>query len=371
MQPLGPAPVEAEPSEEDDAENRVAGLGEADARQVVVDEALGPEPGEEALGPTRCSRCRWTVSSPSTPASSKTTGRMGASRRQSASFWSRPARRPQGVEGRRPGRVGAGAPVEGREGPPRLPPVAAVAAAVSRQRLGAEQLEGAVVAAHLRRRLQLAVDAAVALLDAAGVPRQVEVEEVGGGNLYSKAWAHAVRVDAGDNIWLVDNGSSMAVKLSPAGRRCGRTRSASRRAPIRFMFTQDMFPGRIYKMSLDGTVLGYFGRDGQAVGEFGWIHGLACPSAERGLGRRAVDLARPEDHAARLTRLGRVTSRSIGHRPGAQPIRERRAPATRWPCAAAPTRGLGTALDELFEPFGGVELEMPPREPMGEPPRFD
>ena len=49
--------------------------------------------------------------------------------------------------------------------------------------------------------------------------------------------------------------------------------------PDPVMFTQDMFPGRIYKMSLDGTVLGYFGRDGQAVGEFGWIHGLACPSA--------------------------------------------------------------------------------------------
>ena len=39
-----------------------------------------------------------------------------------------------------------------------------------------------------------------------------------GGNLYSKAWAHAVRVDADDNIWLIDNGSSMAVKLSPGGR---------------------------------------------------------------------------------------------------------------------------------------------------------
>src|SRR3990172_6001890 len=36
---------------------------------------------------TRCSRCRWTVSSVRTPASSKTTGRTSASRRQSASFW--------------------------------------------------------------------------------------------------------------------------------------------------------------------------------------------------------------------------------------------------------------------------------------------
>ena len=38
---------------------------------------------------------------------------------------------------------------------------------------------------------------------------------------------------------------------------------------------------------------------------------------------------------------------------------------------AVPARGLGTAIHELFKPFGGVELEMPPREPMREPPRFD
>ena len=38
---------------------------------------------------------------------------------------------------------------------------------------------------------------------------------------------------------------------------------------------------------------------------------------------------------------------------------------------AVPAKGLGTALRELFKPFGGVEPEIPPREPMREPPRFD
>ena len=33
-------------------------------------------------------------------------------------------------------------------------------------------------------------------------------------------------------------------------------------------------------------------------------------------------------------------------------------------------RGLGTKLHELFKPFRGVKLEIPPREPMREPPRF-
>lgn len=37
----------------------------------------------------------------------------------------------------------------------------------------------------------------------------------------------------------------------------------------------------------------------------------------------------------------------------------------------APEKGLGTAIHELFKPFSGVELAVPPREPMREPPRFD
>ena len=37
----------------------------------------------------------------------------------------------------------------------------------------------------------------------------------------------------------------------------------------------------------------------------------------------------------------------------------------------APLRNFGTAIHELFKPFGDVELDIPPREPMREPPRFD
>lgn len=37
----------------------------------------------------------------------------------------------------------------------------------------------------------------------------------------------------------------------------------------------------------------------------------------------------------------------------------------------APARNLGTALHDLFKPIGGVELELPAREPMREPVRFD
>ena len=37
----------------------------------------------------------------------------------------------------------------------------------------------------------------------------------------------------------------------------------------------------------------------------------------------------------------------------------------------APQEGLGTATHELFKPFGDVELELPLREPMRKPPRFE
>ena len=50
MQPLGAAAVEGEAAEQDDARDRVRGLREAGAREVVVDEALRAEAGEQALG---------------------------------------------------------------------------------------------------------------------------------------------------------------------------------------------------------------------------------------------------------------------------------------------------------------------------------
>ena len=36
-----------------------------------------------------------------------------------------------------------------------------------------------------------------------------------------------------------------------------------------------------------------------------------------------------------------------------------------------PARNLGTAIHERFKALGGVELELPPREPMRDPPTFD
>ena len=37
---------------------------------------------------------------------------------------------------------------------------------------------------------------------------------------------------------------------------------------------------------------------------------------------------------------------------------------------AVPIQNLGTAIHEIFRPFGGVDLPIPPRESMREPPHF-
>jgi sugar lactone lactonase YvrE len=48
--------------------------------------------------------------------------------------------------------------------------------------------------------------------------------------------------------------------------------------PNPVLFAIDLFPNRLYKISLDGKVLGIYGRTGKNLGQFGWGHALACPS---------------------------------------------------------------------------------------------
>ena len=44
------------------------------------------------------------------------------------------------------------------------------------------------------------------------------------------------------------------------------------------LYTSDAYPGRVYKLSLDGKVLGVLGESGKQLKQFGWIHEIACPS---------------------------------------------------------------------------------------------
>ena len=48
--------------------------------------------------------------------------------------------------------------------------------------------------------------------------------------------------------------------------------------PNQVLYTSDAYPGRIYKMTLEGKLLGMFGESGKQLKQFGWIHEMACPS---------------------------------------------------------------------------------------------
>jgi len=48
--------------------------------------------------------------------------------------------------------------------------------------------------------------------------------------------------------------------------------------PSQVLYSADAWPGRIYKLTLDGKVLGMLGESGKQIKQFGWVHELACPS---------------------------------------------------------------------------------------------
>jgi hypothetical protein len=48
--------------------------------------------------------------------------------------------------------------------------------------------------------------------------------------------------------------------------------------PHQVLYSSDGFPGRIYKLDLEGKILGVFGKSGKQLNQFGWVHEIACPS---------------------------------------------------------------------------------------------
>jgi hypothetical protein len=48
--------------------------------------------------------------------------------------------------------------------------------------------------------------------------------------------------------------------------------------PHQVLYASDSYPGRIYKMTLEGKLLGVLGEGGRMPKQFGWIHEMACPS---------------------------------------------------------------------------------------------
>ncbi|HMD96467.1 MAG TPA: peptidyl-alpha-hydroxyglycine alpha-amidating lyase family protein [Terriglobia bacterium] len=120
---------------------------------------------------------------------------------------------------------------------------------------------------------------------------------------------HSIAVDAQGNVYVADRGNrriqvfdgdgkflrqiTIDVPVDPNARPAiGNKPSATTGAmapgapwtvcitpgPNQVLFSSDGYPGRIYKLSLDGKVLGVLGESGKQLKQFGWIHEMACPS---------------------------------------------------------------------------------------------
>lgn len=47
-----------------------------------------------------------------------------------------------------------------------------------------------------------------------------------------------------------------------------------------YLWVVDNEPGRLYKMTLDGKIVGMLGESGRRLGQYNWAHAIACPSEE-------------------------------------------------------------------------------------------
>ncbi|HTB19550.1 MAG TPA: hypothetical protein VK708_15620, partial [Bryobacteraceae bacterium] len=74
----------------------------------------------------------------------------------------------------------------------------------------------------------------------------------------------AATVGAAPVPGTMQNGAPWAICISPG--------------PTQYLYSADAYPGRIYKLTLDGKVVGVFGSMGHQAKQFGWVHEIACPS---------------------------------------------------------------------------------------------
>jgi DNA-binding beta-propeller fold protein YncE len=99
-------------------------------------------------------------------------------------------------------------------------------------------------------------------------------------------WLRTIRIDV-----PVPHGAMPAIGNRPAdaelGYTAGTVGTQHAGAPwalcitpgaTQYLYVSDSFPGRIYKLSIDGKLLGWLGGSGRTLKKFGWIHAMACPS---------------------------------------------------------------------------------------------
>jgi sugar lactone lactonase YvrE len=95
---------------------------------------------------------------------------------------------------------------------------------------------------------------------------------------------HAIASDAKGNIYVADRGNNR-IKVYDPELNLVKTFSNVRSpwavcvtpGPTQYVYSADA-GGKIYKLDLDGNLLGWFGTLGKKVGQFYWVHSMTCPS---------------------------------------------------------------------------------------------
>ena len=96
---------------------------------------------------------------------------------------------------------------------------------------------------------------------------------------------HTIASDAAGNIYVGDRTNSRIQVFDGDGkflRQFGNVRApwaiCITPGPKQFLYSSDANSGKVFKLDLEGNVLGSFGSFGKQPKEFGWIHEIACPS---------------------------------------------------------------------------------------------
>ena len=96
---------------------------------------------------------------------------------------------------------------------------------------------------------------------------------------------HSIATDARGNVYVGDRENSRIQVFDGDGKFLKQFTNVGAPwaicitpGPKQALYSADARPGRIYKMDLDGNILGVLGKAGKRPGQFGWVHEMACPS---------------------------------------------------------------------------------------------
>lgn len=97
---------------------------------------------------------------------------------------------------------------------------------------------------------------------------------------------HSIVIDANDRVYVGDRSNNRIQVFNRDGSFLEQWTNVGApwaicitNGPKQAIYSSDSdATGRIYKLDLNGNILGWFGKRGKLPGEFGWVHEMSCPS---------------------------------------------------------------------------------------------